>query len=565
MAPESVLGSCIVVCTLQLPNDKSNLANISLPNGNSMATFSKSDSQSQNLHSLHKTFIACPKLFSVLTPSPPPKTDSNHFLRTLQNQEELTSSTPSISDSILVEMILFSLKQGLLDEVFEVMTSKPGKGLNPGLATYNAIINGLCKNENYARAKEVLDEMLCNGLNPDAATYNTLLIKSCRKDNILQAEEIFNEMLHHGLALVRLLGGFMRNGHLDQAMGILEMALCQALKMWDERLEQCCVMDMVTYNTILNGLCREEMLAGEDQFFNEMVERVVFPDFYTFTTPIGLWMKKWWTREFNHIDLCSVTKSCNHASVELRRQAMSSPQRLHEDHLLELSRHLQRLNNSSHQSSNKRSQAFEVLFLCGTKASEACMDQLKNINGVKASINGPAITHVLYTDDIILSSKATRRDAIALMDCLDKCSSWLGQKVNNDKSRIYFSKHTQKEVANDDDVHEAPQNGDDVHEVGQNDDDVHEMHEGDDGPSTHDGVSVNAENPHRPSEGDDGPPTHDGVSVNAENPHRPSEGDDGPSTHEDLPVYTAPHRTTATENDPSLEEGHQAIIVAQSI
>ncbi|KAK7857618.1 pentatricopeptide repeat-containing protein [Quercus suber] len=252
MAPESVLGSCIVVCTLQLPNDKSNLANISLPNGNSMATFSKSDSQSQNLHSLHKTFIACPKLFSVLTPSPPPKTDSNHFLRTLQNQEELTSSTPSISDSILVEMILFSLKQGL--------------------ATYNAIINGLCKNENYARAKEVLDEMLCNGLNPDAATYNTLLIKSCRKDNILQAKEIFNEMLHHGLALVRLLGGFMRNGHLDQAVVRFRNMKKAGL-----------VLDNVIYTILIDG---EEMLAGEDQFFNEMVERVVFPDFYTFTTPI---------------------------------------------------------------------------------------------------------------------------------------------------------------------------------------------------------------------------------------------------------------------------------------
>ena len=35
-----------------------------------------------------------------------------------------------------------------------------------------------------------------------------------------------------------------------------------------------------------------------------------------------------------------------------------------------------------------------------------------------------------------------------------------------------------EEVANDDDVHEAPQNGDDVHEAPQNDDDVHEMHEG---------------------------------------------------------------------------------------
>nr|POE74480.1 hypothetical protein CFP56_51095 [Quercus suber] len=122
-----------------------------------------------------------------------------------------------------------------------------------------------------------------------------------------------------------------------------------------------------------------------------------------------------------------------------------------------------------------------------------------------------------------------------------------------------------EEVANDDDVHEAPQNGDDMHEVGQNDDDVHEMHEGGnvdaeggggqdfdwleegfEGPDFDDDVFGNVDN---------GPSTHDGVSVNAAAPHRPSKGDDGPSTHEDLLVYAAPHRTTAANNDPPLEEG----------
>ena len=77
----------------------------------------------------------------------------------------------------------------------------------------------------------------------------------------------------------------------------------------------------------------------------------------------------------------------------------------------------------------------------------------------------------------------------------------------------------------------------------------------DDGPSTHDGVSVNAVDQHRPFYGDDGPSTHDGVSVNAAASHRPFEGDDGPSTHEDPLVYIAPHRTTAADNDPPLEEG----------
>lgn len=75
----------------------------------------------------------------------------------------------------------------------------------------------------------------------------------------------------------------------------------------------------------------------------------------------------------------------------------------------------------------------------------------------------------------------------------------------------------------------------------------------DDGPSTHDGVSVNAAAPHRPFKGDDGPSTHDGGSVNAAASHRPFEGDDGPFTHEDP---TAPHRTTIAV--PPLEEGEWA-------
>ena len=47
---------------------------------------------------------------------------------------------------------------------------------------------------------------------------------------------------------------------------------------------------------------------------------------------------------------------------------------------------------------------------------------------------------------------------------------------------------------------------------------------------------------------DDGPSTHAAL-------HRPFEGDDEPSTHEDVHVYAAPHRNTAADNDPPLEEG----------
>lgn len=105
-----------------------------------------------------------------------------------------------------------------------------------------------------------------------------------------------------------------------------------------------------------------------------------------------------------------------------------------------------------------------------------------------------------------------------------------------------------EEVANDDDVHEVGESDDDVHEVhkggnvdveGGGGQDFDWLEEGFERPDFDDDVFGNV---------DDGSSTH-------ATPHRPSEGDDGSSTHEDVHVYAAPHRTTAADNDPPLEEG----------
>ena len=63
----------------------------------------------------------------------------------------------------------------------------------------------------------------------------------------------------------------------------------------------------------------------------------------------------------------------------------------------------------------------------------------KNISGVKASICAPPVTHVMYADDILLFSKATRSNATAIMNCIQKYCRWSGQSLNNMKSGVFFS------------------------------------------------------------------------------------------------------------------------------
>uniref|UniRef100_A0A2N9FV45 Reverse transcriptase domain-containing protein n=1 Tax=Fagus sylvatica TaxID=28930 RepID=A0A2N9FV45_FAGSY len=67
------------------------------------------------------------------------------------------------------------------------------------------------------------------------------------------------------------------------------------------------------------------------------------------------------------------------------------------------------------------------------------------INGVKMNPFGPAFTHVMYADDLMLFAKATSREVLVLDDCLELYCQWSGQLVNRDKSGINFSKLVSRE------------------------------------------------------------------------------------------------------------------------
>ena len=67
---------------------------------------------------------------------------------------------------------------------------------------------------------------------------------------------------------------------------------------------------------------------------------------------------------------------------------------------------------------------------------------LKNIDGVRDSIRAPPITHVMYVDDIILFSKATRSNPTTIMNYIQKYRNWLGQSLIKSKSEVLFSKQS---------------------------------------------------------------------------------------------------------------------------
>ncbi|KAA3465418.1 reverse transcriptase [Gossypium australe] len=64
------------------------------------------------------------------------------------------------------------------------------------------------------------------------------------------------------------------------------------------------------------------------------------------------------------------------------------------------------------------------------------------LKGAKASQKGPAITHLLFSDDCIFFGEASRNGASLLKGILKEYENCSGQCVNFDKSTIFFSSNT---------------------------------------------------------------------------------------------------------------------------
>ena len=73
----------------------------------------------------------------------------------------------------------------------------------------------------------------------------------------------------------------------------------------------------------------------------------------------------------------------------------------------------------------------------GALIEEKCKDKLWN--SVKASQGGLEFSHVFFVDDLMLFAEADRKNCMAIREVLDSFCELSGQKINNEKSRVYFS------------------------------------------------------------------------------------------------------------------------------
>jgi hypothetical protein len=67
----------------------------------------------------------------------------------------------------------------------------------------------------------------------------------------------------------------------------------------------------------------------------------------------------------------------------------------------------------------------------------------KNLHWIKISRAAPAVSHLLFADDLVIFRKANKQEAQTVQRCLEKYTRWSGQTLNVKKSSIHFSNNLQ--------------------------------------------------------------------------------------------------------------------------
>ena len=69
-----------------------------------------------------------------------------------------------------------------------------------------------------------------------------------------------------------------------------------------------------------------------------------------------------------------------------------------------------------------------------------------SVEGVRVGVHAPWISHLLFADDCIVFSEASRRGAERLHHVLEIYSRGSGQLVNKDKSAVFFSSNCDEDA-----------------------------------------------------------------------------------------------------------------------
>ncbi|MED6177150.1 hypothetical protein PIB30_095236 [Stylosanthes scabra] len=171
--------------------------------------------------------------------------------------------------------------EGKASKGYELLRQVLGNGLCPDNTVFNTLIRGFCKNGDYHRVSELLHVMIANkGNHPDMFTYQEV-INGLLKENNYEGFRVFNDLKDRGyfpdrVMYTRVIEGCCKNGRLGVAR-----------KLWFEMIQKGLLPNEYTYNVMLHGYCKAGDLVEAKKLFNDMRSRGYIGSTVNYTTMIS--------------------------------------------------------------------------------------------------------------------------------------------------------------------------------------------------------------------------------------------------------------------------------------
>ncbi|GFP95765.1 pentatricopeptide repeat-containing protein at1g62910 [Phtheirospermum japonicum] len=173
--------------------------------------------------------------------------------------------------SRVVDLKEYSAATYLFKDIYELGISVSG-------ITTNIAINSYCVLGRVDYGFSILGWFFKHGCVPDRA-FNTLLKGLFGENKINEAQELFRKMVREGLCELdvvtygTVINGLCKAGNTPMAIELLRVM---------KKGRRICKPNTHIYNMVIDGLCKDRMMYDALKLFDEMSEKVIPPDVATY-------------------------------------------------------------------------------------------------------------------------------------------------------------------------------------------------------------------------------------------------------------------------------------------
>ncbi|CAM8974566.1 unnamed protein product [Rhodiola kirilowii] len=206
-------------------------------------------------------------------------------------------------------------KKNDVEGALQVLDDMPAMGMVPNVVTYTTILGGYVGRGDMVGAERMFNELLDRGWVPDATTYTILMDGFCKLGRLVDAIKVMDDMEENGVEPNEVTYGVMIEAYCEEKKSgeglnllndMLDMkyvpsstlcckvidALCEdgkvedACEMWRKLLRKNVTPDDAISSTLIHWLCKEGKIKEARKLFDEF-EKGSVPSIMTYNTLIA--------------------------------------------------------------------------------------------------------------------------------------------------------------------------------------------------------------------------------------------------------------------------------------